>query len=160
MNILEVRDVSIRYVTGDFKEIGLKEYVLRRIKGDFHVTEFWADKDISFSLEEGDMLGIIGTNGAGKSTLLKAISALFQNKFFNNSDDTVASMEVPLFNTSFKGVLRSKTINAPTLSLEKAVYAATVCIIAFSISSGASSLVNTPLIRLLPICSRIRRNSG
>ena len=76
MKILEVKNVSIRYMTGDFKDIGLKEYIMRRLKGDYHVREFWADKDITFSLEQGDMLGIIGTNGAGKSTLLKAISGI------------------------------------------------------------------------------------
>lgn len=78
MSILEVKNVSIRYMTGDFKDIGLKEYVVRRIKGDYHVKEFWADRDVTFSLEKGDMLGIIGTNGAGKSTLLKAISGIME----------------------------------------------------------------------------------
>lgn len=78
MSILEVKDVSIRYMTGDFKDIGLKEYVMRRVRGDYHVKEFWADRDINFSLEKGDMLGIIGTNGAGKSTLLKAISGIME----------------------------------------------------------------------------------
>lgn len=63
-------------MTGDFKDIGLKEYAMRRLKGHYHVKQFWADKDISFSLEKGDMLGIIGTNGAGKSTLLKAVSGV------------------------------------------------------------------------------------
>lgn len=76
MAILEAKNVSIRYITGDFKDIGLKEYVLRRIQGKYHVTEFWADKDISFSLDRGEMLGIIGSNGAGKSTLLKAVSGI------------------------------------------------------------------------------------
>lgn len=76
MSILECKDVSIRYITGDFKDIGLKEYVIRKIKRDYHVKEFWADRHITFSLEKGDMLGIIGTNGAGKSTLLKAISGI------------------------------------------------------------------------------------
>lgn len=78
MSILEVNNVSIRYITGDFKDIGLKEYVVRKLKRDYHVQEFWADKDITFSLERGDMLGIIGTNGAGKSTLLKVVSGIME----------------------------------------------------------------------------------
>lgn len=76
--ILKVENVSIKYITGDFKSIGLKEYVMRKIKGNYTVKEFWANRDITFSLEEGDMLGIIGTNGAGKSTLLKAISGIMR----------------------------------------------------------------------------------
>ena len=78
MSILEVNDVSIRYMTGDFKEIGLKEYVMRQLTHNYKVVEFWADRHITFSLEEGDMLGIIGTNGAGKSTLLKVISGIME----------------------------------------------------------------------------------
>lgn len=42
MSILEAKNVSIRYITGDFKDIGIKEYILRRILHDYHVTEFWA----------------------------------------------------------------------------------------------------------------------
>lgn len=76
MPIIQAKNVSIRYITGDFKDIGLKEYIMRRLKGKFEVREFWADKNISFQLERGDMLGIIGTNGAGKSTLLKAVSGI------------------------------------------------------------------------------------
>ena len=78
MAVIEAKGISIRYITGDFKDIGLKEYILRRIKGNYRVQEFWADKDITFSLEKGDMLGIIGTNGAGKSTLLKAVSGIMR----------------------------------------------------------------------------------
>lgn len=74
--VLELRNVSVRYMTGDFKNIGLKEYVMRRLKGNYHVQEFWAVDDISFSLDKGDMLGIIGSNGAGKSTLLKVITKI------------------------------------------------------------------------------------
>lgn len=76
--ILKVDNVSIKYITGYFKSIGLKEYVMRRLKGNYTVKEFWANRNITFSLEEGDMLGIIGTNGAGKSTLLKAISGIMR----------------------------------------------------------------------------------
>lgn len=76
MAIIKANNVSIRYIKGDFKSIGLKEYVMRRLTGKYHVVEFWADRNVSFSLEKGDMLGIIGTNGAGKSTLLKAVSGI------------------------------------------------------------------------------------
>lgn len=76
MAIIKADNVSIRYITGDFKDIGIKEYAMRRLKHNYHITEFWADKNVSFSLEKGDMLGIIGTNGAGKSTLLKAVSGI------------------------------------------------------------------------------------
>ena len=76
--MLSCQNVSIRYQVGDFKNIGLKEWVMRRLTGRYKVVDFWADKDISFSLMEGDMLGIIGANGAGKSTLLKAISGIME----------------------------------------------------------------------------------
>lgn len=93
MSILEAKNVSIRYITGDFKDIGLKEYLLRRIKGNYHVTEFWADRDVSFTLEPGEMLGIIGTNGAGKSTLLKAISGIMEpTKGWIHREGTIAAL--------------------------------------------------------------------
>lgn len=76
MKALDIQDVSICYITGDFKQIGLKQFVLRKLTGQYHETKFFADRHITFSLEKGDMLGIVGTNGAGKSTLLKAISGV------------------------------------------------------------------------------------
>ncbi len=76
MPVIKASGVSIRYITGDFKDIGLKEYITRKLTKNFVVHEFWANKNISFELEKGDMLGIVGSNGAGKSTLLKAISGI------------------------------------------------------------------------------------
>lgn len=78
MSVLDVKNVSIRYRTGNYKNVGLKEYVIHRLKREYKVIDFWANKDICFSLEKGDMLGIIGTNGAGKSTLLKAVSGIME----------------------------------------------------------------------------------
>lgn len=93
MKILEVRDVSIRYMTGDFKDIGLKEYVIRRLTRNYHVNEFWADRNITFSLEKGDMLGIIGSNGAGKSTLLKVVSGIMEpTRGYVKRNGTIAAL--------------------------------------------------------------------
>ena len=93
MSILKVNDVSVRYRMGDFKDIGLKEYVVRRLRGKYHAREFWADRHVSFSLEKGDMLGIIGTNGAGKSTLLKIIAGIMEpTEGSVTSDGTVAAL--------------------------------------------------------------------
>lgn len=76
MSILDVNDVSIRYKIGNFKNIGLKEYFLRKINGKYNQKNIIVNSHVTFSLEKGDMLGIIGKNGAGKSTLLKAISGI------------------------------------------------------------------------------------
>lgn len=76
MAVIECNNVSIRYKTGDIKSIGLKDYVILKLTRKRKVTEFWADKDVTFALEKGDMMGIVGTNGAGKSTLLKAVTGI------------------------------------------------------------------------------------
>ena len=78
MEILELHDVSIRYLTGDFRDIGVKEYLMRKLTRNYRVEEFWADRHITFTLQQGEMLGIVGSNGAGKSTLLKVISGIME----------------------------------------------------------------------------------
>ena len=78
MAVVRCDNVSVIYKTGDFKAIGLKEYVIRRLTGKYSVKEFYADKNVTCKLEKGDMLGIIGTNGAGKSTILKAITGIMK----------------------------------------------------------------------------------
>lgn len=76
MDVIKVENLKIEYLTGDIKNIGIKEYLLLKLTGKHKVSNFVALDGISFSLQKGDMLGIIGGNGAGKSTLLKVISGI------------------------------------------------------------------------------------
>ena len=76
--IIEAKDVSVRYITGDLRNIGLKEYVMKKLTRTYHAEEFMAVNGVSFTLCQGDMLGIVGTNGAGKSTLLKVVTQIMR----------------------------------------------------------------------------------
>jgi len=75
---VKLSNVGIRYMVGDFRDIGFKDYVIQKFKGQHSLKEFWAVDNVTLELNEGDFLGIVGNNGAGKSTLLKAISGIMQ----------------------------------------------------------------------------------
>jgi len=91
--MLKVFDLSIRYIIGDFKDIGLKEFVMRKLKHTYVQKEFWAVHGVTFTIKNGDMLGIIGTNGAGKSTLLKCVSGVMQpTTGYVTTDGTIAAL--------------------------------------------------------------------
>ena len=55
-----------------------KEYFIKSIKGQVHYDEFWALRDVSFEVRQGDSLGLIGLNGSGKSTMLKTIAGVLK----------------------------------------------------------------------------------
>ena len=76
--VIDVKNVTVQYTISNFREIGLKEYLIKKVKRDIKTEQFTAVDNVSFSLDEGDFLGIIGTNGAGKSTLLKVISGIMK----------------------------------------------------------------------------------
>ena len=74
--MIDVNNVSVRYIMGDFKDIGIKEYLIKKVKGQMTVKEFWALNDVSFHVDKGELLGIIGENGSGKSTILKVLAGI------------------------------------------------------------------------------------
>ncbi|MCM1226319.1 MAG: ABC transporter ATP-binding protein [Clostridium sp.] len=76
--ILKVENISMKFNLSKEKVDSMKDYVIKLIKKELHYNEFWALKNINFTLNKGDRLGILGLNGAGKSTLLKVIAGVFR----------------------------------------------------------------------------------
>ncbi len=76
--MVDVDNVSVRFNLEREKVNSIKEYFIRRLKGQIQYDEFWALKNISFQVERGDSVGLIGLNGSGKSTLLKTIAGVLK----------------------------------------------------------------------------------
>ncbi len=75
---VKVDNVSIMFNLNREKVDNVKEYFIKLITRRLRFTEFWALKDVSFEIEKGERLGILGFNGAGKSTLLKTIAGVLK----------------------------------------------------------------------------------
>lgn len=76
--VIKVENVSILFNLNGEKVDNLKEYFIKLVTRKLNFTEFWALKDISFNVEKGDRVGVLGFNGAGKSTLLKVIAGVLK----------------------------------------------------------------------------------
>ena len=69
-----VENVTMRFRRAKDEASSLKELLVRKLRGEHRCEMFTALDNISFCVEKGEVVGIIGTNGSGKSTLLKIIS--------------------------------------------------------------------------------------
>ncbi len=74
--MIDVQSVSMRFNLAKERTDTLKEYTLKLLKGQLKYDEFWAVKDVSFTLNKGESLALIGRNGSGKSTMLKIIAGV------------------------------------------------------------------------------------
>ena len=77
-NMIEVRNVTMKFRMSDEPINSLKEIFTTAMSGKLRFNEFLALDDVSFDLEKGNTLGLIGKNGAGKSTTLKLISGILK----------------------------------------------------------------------------------
>ena len=76
MNVIEVNNISKKYYLGAFGTSSFIQSMKKISQGSSQREFIYALKDVSFAVEKGESLGIIGKNGSGKSTLLKILSRI------------------------------------------------------------------------------------
>jgi ABC-2 type transport system ATP-binding protein len=76
--VIRLENVYVRYRLPRERIASIKDYAIRRVKGQVVFDEFWALKGVSLEVRKGETLGIIGPNGAGKSTLLKLVARVLR----------------------------------------------------------------------------------
>lgn len=74
--VIQVKDVSMHFNLMEEKVDSIKEYVVKLLKGKLLYNDFIALDHVSFEVQKGDILGLIGFNGAGKSTMLKILAGV------------------------------------------------------------------------------------
>ena len=75
---LIVDNVSMKFNLSSEKVDNIKEYIIKSIKHQISYDEFWSLRNVSFTMNKGERMGLLGLNGAGKSTLLKVISGVYK----------------------------------------------------------------------------------
>ena len=78
MEVIRADNVGMSFRISNKHTTSMKEWVITKLKKEDRYHEFIALQDVNFSVNKGDIVGIIGSNGSGKSTLLKIISGIYK----------------------------------------------------------------------------------
>ncbi len=76
--MIEINNVSMRFNKAEERVDSVKEWFIRKMQGRLKINEFYALRDITLSVEKGEVYGLVGLNGSGKSTLLKIIAGVMK----------------------------------------------------------------------------------
>jgi len=93
MAVIEVKNVNVTYRVLMNKSGSMKELFRDAIRGKARVVDYVALQDVSFTVDKGEVVAILGRNGAGKSTLLKVLAGVLPpNKGTSKVDGKIAPM--------------------------------------------------------------------
>jgi lipopolysaccharide transport system ATP-binding protein len=76
--VVQLKGVSVLYSVPQERIPSIKEYAIRWLKRQIKYQKFWALRDVTLDISQGEVFGIIGPNGAGKSTMLKVIARVLR----------------------------------------------------------------------------------
>ncbi len=74
--IIDIKNVSMRFIMEQERTNTLKEYLVKLVRRNLKFSGFTALDNVSFTVNKGESVALIGTNGSGKSTMLKIIAGV------------------------------------------------------------------------------------
>lgn len=76
--IIEAKNISMKFHLASEKIDNIKEYFVKKIKGNISYDILWALRNVDFRMEAGECTALIGLNGSGKSTFLKILAGVLE----------------------------------------------------------------------------------
>ena len=76
--IIQVENISMQFYMASEKVDNLKEYFVKKIKGHISYDSLWALRHVSFEMQKGESVALVGLNGSGKSTFLKILAGVLR----------------------------------------------------------------------------------